>query len=75
MSKTFSKLSRDVVLFEGKNSLKTSFLRECTTNLVTELDFELLTESFCTKKNFLGRTYLVILSKKIKVSPTDVTRT
>ena len=76
ISKNLSKLSRDVVLYEGKNSLKTSFLQECTSNLVTKLEFELLTESFCTKKKLSWQSLSCNLTwKKIKISPTDVTKT
>ena len=73
ISKNFSKLSRDVFqqyfLHEDKNSLKISFLQECTSNLVTDFDFQLLTESFVTvhiEKTFMAEIILQFLERKLR---------
>ena len=77
ISKNFSKLLRDVFqqyfLHKCKSSLKISFSQEGTSNLVMDLNLELLTESFvnvhlekpfwwklCIYKKIVGRNYLEI---------------
>ena len=77
ISENYSKLSRDVFqyyfLHEGKNSLKISFLQECTSNLVTDFDFKLHAKSFVNvhlekvicrcytpAKNFVGGNHLAV---------------
>ena len=73
ISKNFSKLSRDVFqqnfLHEGKNLLRMSFLQECASNLVTDFDFELLTESFVKlplEKTLFGEIILQFHERKLR---------